>query len=73
MYNEDLSLAPHMQSTATADHELKGKKTVLIEPMQGSEVEGQTGRQTVTKAEDSVRIIISENSQIAKCAGALFK
>lgn len=65
MYNEDLSLAPHMQSTATADHELTGKKTVLIEPMQGSEVEGQTGRQTA-KAEDSVRILISENSEIAK-------
>lgn len=44
MHNEDLSLAPHMQRAATAAYELKGRETVLIEPMQGSEPESDTGR-----------------------------
>lgn len=77
VHNEDLSLAPHMQRAATAAFELKGRKTVLIEPMQGSECgvrhwHRQQGWKRVEMRADTARAILAD-AAVVKRAGALFR
>lgn len=61
MHNEDLLLAPRMRSAATTAQKPKGRKTVLIEPMQGTEVQTQTGETVRQKMRvDGLGIFIAE-------------
>ncbi len=62
-----------MRSAATTAHKPRGRKTVLIEPMQGTEAHRQTGETVRQKMRvDGVGTIIAE-ANVAALAGALFR